>query len=110
MKQHLLKQMQQLLIETGDIPFDKLKKTDKILNSLGVICVKPLLFSSLNIAGLSAVDIRNKTNVPVLLANISNMLLSKCAKPLKDFNKSWMKSNPNHGGLLTGMSIGITLN
>jgi hypothetical protein len=111
-KQQLLSKLKKALLEREQFPLSFLPNTERALEMASVISVKPLLFSSLNlhknvshINGNSLAEVKHKTSIPSLLANIQNMALSKCAKPLKDFNQDWMvKQKGSSPGLLDRIS------
>eukprot|EP01114_Cavostelium_apophysatum_P008637 TRINITY_DN2126_c0_g1_i1.p1 TRINITY_DN2126_c0_g1~~TRINITY_DN2126_c0_g1_i1.p1 ORF type:complete len:1679 (-),score=453.03 TRINITY_DN2126_c0_g1_i1:53-5089(-) len=78
-------------------------KIDKIVQNIGIYPVKPLLYSSISQNnGPSA--LLNQTNVPILLANITNTLLSKNAASLKNFNMDWMKDAKHKPELIQRVS------
>lgn len=77
-------------------------KSEKLLDSLILYQVKPLLFQSLNLNN-GSIGRRNMTNIPSLLATITNTLLSKCAPSLKHFNKNMRTSGEKEENLLSGI-------
>lgn len=66
-------------------------KIEKILSHINVYPIKPLLFTSANLNKESLQ--KYETNIPTLLANITNTILSKNATQLKDFNSDWINGS-----------------
>eukprot|EP01116_Phalansterium_solitarium_P008151 TRINITY_DN2151_c0_g1_i4.p1 TRINITY_DN2151_c0_g1~~TRINITY_DN2151_c0_g1_i4.p1 ORF type:complete len:746 (+),score=280.95 TRINITY_DN2151_c0_g1_i4:164-2401(+) len=97
----LCTQLKSILLESGDLdPRLVLQGTtaipDRVFDGVSFFYARPLLYASL-LAGqgrtLSTFQASlAKSNIPMLLAHIDNMLLSKCASSIKDFNDKWLES------------------
>ena len=98
LKLQLVSHLKHLFLERENYNLSMLPLTDKLLERIRVLPIKPLLYNSLfqakNNKDLAIqenlfLDISNKTNIPILLNFISDMSMSKLAGTLKSFNKDW---------------------